>query len=183
MRRTDQASVELEVTPAAAYAMLTDYDRYQDWVPGVTHSQTLAREGDIVIVELAIDEPGRKLVLELVHTPPRAVSFSQVDEASSRGCTGSWELADGDGSLAVLKAQITVQSPFFALARRWKMAAALDRVLAALQARAAQTAVLDPRGSGEQRRKILEVVKRNGELEVWFKGETFVLASKPEANK
>jgi hypothetical protein len=184
MRWKTSATTTLPLTRNDAYVMLTAYDQYQDWLPEVTHSRVLAREGDIAVVELVspLLMEG-SLVLEVVHTPPEAAIFSQADRYRRRGISGGWQLrSDGNsqspGSV-VLSIEVEIPANFVNPGPRQRARAAINAALATLHARSASLAP----GISDERRKILEVVRQADGLQVWLRGETFTLSPKPEARK
>ena len=79
------------------FALLTDYPRLCEWLPGVESARVLAREGDVVVAEVAASGLGAPtLVLELVHSPPssqgkRSNSFGACEQGAQR-VSGWWLL-------------------------------------------------------------------------------------------
>jgi hypothetical protein len=67
------ASAELAADPATAWAVLTDYARYRNFIPGIEASRVVARRGRAVVVE-QFDE----VALWFLHMPVRVVY--QIDE-------------------------------------------------------------------------------------------------------
>jgi uncharacterized protein YndB with AHSA1/START domain len=99
MDRSIDATVRLKVGRAEVFNRLTDYPRLADWLPGVESARILAREGDVVVAEVAAPGLGApRRVLELVHSPPGLAHFTRVDQYRGEGTSGTWELiADDDG--------------------------------------------------------------------------------------
>jgi hypothetical protein len=184
MRWKTSATTTLPLTRNDAYVMLTAYDQYQDWLPEVTHSRVLAREGDIAVVELVspLLVEGN-LVLEVVHTPPDAAIFSQADRYRQRGISGGWQLRSDDSDQSpdsvVLSIEVEIPASIVNPAPRQRARAALNAALATLHARSASLAP----GANEERRKILEVVRQAGGLQVWLQGETYSLSSGTEPGR
>ena len=179
MNRTEQTTVRLAAPRRLVFPHLTDYDRFGEWVPGVTRSRVLEREGDIVVAEFASPlGPGGKVVLELVHTPPEAVIFTQVERYRRRGLSGRLEFREeGEGRETALTIVASVGASPLDLSSRGRLRSALAAAAAAAVARTADLAAAGPTPGGE-RKKILEVVRRGGTLDVWFRGERFTF---PEA--
>jgi hypothetical protein len=67
------ASAALAADPATAWAVLTDYARYRNFIPGIDASRVVARRGTAVVVEQS-DE----VALWFLHMPVRVVY--QIDE-------------------------------------------------------------------------------------------------------
>jgi len=81
----DLGEVELGVSFQDLHAVLTDYSRYREWMPGVTRSRVLVREGDIAVVELeALGYAARPVTFEFVCTTPERIVFSQVGQLRVR---------------------------------------------------------------------------------------------------
>lgn|GEM_PF-4481162 len=185
MRVQVEDTVTLEAPGELVYAVLADADRYRDWLPGVSATEILAQEGDITVVELRAapggggNARGAALSVELIHSPPTALHFSQVDLYAGLGVTGRLKLA-GDGATTTVHGRLTRRLPFFAWRRKARLRKFLAQGLEALAARAAQLAsateeaAIDAAGDpGEtERRKILEVTRRpDGSTRVWYRGE------------
>ena len=184
MRWKTSATTTLPLTRNDAYAMLTAYDQFQDWLPEISHSRVLAREGDIAVIELV--SPlllEGSLVLEVVHTPPDAAIFSQADRYRQRGISGGWRLLGSDDSQSsesvLLEVELEVPASLVNPGPRRRARATLNAALAALHARSASQAP----GAGDEGRKILEVVREAGGLRVWLLGETFSLTPGPEPGR
>jgi ribosome-associated toxin RatA of RatAB toxin-antitoxin module len=169
--KTETGSARIDIPAPALYALLTDYDSYSEWVPEITYSRTLAKEGDIVIAEFKAPRySSGKLVMELIHSPPESVMFSQTDRYRERGLSGRWDLTEAEGGGAVtLQGRMSVKTDFYDFSSRKKTRNALAGLLAAIAERARQP------GPDESPKKILTVVKRGQDLRVWLQGETFEL--------
>ncbi len=69
-----KASVILPCEASLPYEVLTDYDSYYEWMPVVTHSKLLAKEGDLAIAEFEIGRPAKAtFALECIHTRNKMV--------------------------------------------------------------------------------------------------------------
>ncbi|MGE0800220.1 MAG: SRPBCC family protein [Lautropia sp.] len=90
--------VEVAATPEQAFAVLTDYDRMAEFLPGMVHSRLLARDGAKVIVEQRVEETvlffrqRLDVRLAIVETPPRHLTLRALS-GSFRSLDGSYELA------------------------------------------------------------------------------------------
>jgi ribosome-associated toxin RatA of RatAB toxin-antitoxin module len=74
LRLSSRASATLPCEASLIFELLTDYDGYSEWMPLVTHSKLLAREGDLALAEIGISQPHPdKLVFECIHDKNRSV--------------------------------------------------------------------------------------------------------------
>jgi hypothetical protein len=181
MDRIIDAAVRLKVDRDEVFHRLTDYPRLCDWLPGVESARILAREGDVVVAEVAATGLGApRLVLELVHSPPGLAHFTRVDQYRGEGTSGTWELiADDDG--VELRVRLR-PGPTFAGARgRKRLRAGLEQALEAVR-RGLKENTTDPEAEAEVdgRRKILEVTRRGDTVVVWHRGKIFELPGRAE---
>jgi hypothetical protein len=59
---------------ALIYEVLTDYDSYSEWMPFITTSKLLAKEGSLAIAQFDLVRPREdRLVIEWIHTTNKAV--------------------------------------------------------------------------------------------------------------
>ncbi len=181
MDHTIEAAVRLETDRDEAFARLTDYTRLGDWLPGVENARVLAREGDVVVAEVAA--PGLaapRLVLELVHSPPGLAHFTRVDQYRGEGTSGTWELTEEDGGVE-LRVRLR-PGPSFAGARgRRRLRAGLEHALEMIRRGLEETASEpEPDVEAGGRRKILEVTRRGDTVVVWHRGKVFELPRRTE---
>jgi carbon monoxide dehydrogenase subunit G len=90
-------SVKVAAGPELAFAVLTDYPRMTDFLPGMLASEVLSRDGNTVVVEQSADEGVflfRHRVdvrLSIVESPPHRLSI--------RALAGSFKEFDGSYQL------------------------------------------------------------------------------------
>jgi len=74
LAHSSKAEATFPCEPSLIFELLTDYDSYLEWVPQVTQSKLLAKEGDLALAELEVrpPQPG-KLVFECIHDKNRSV--------------------------------------------------------------------------------------------------------------
>jgi ribosome-associated toxin RatA of RatAB toxin-antitoxin module len=95
-----EASALLGVDAATAWRVLTDYGRYPEFIPGLTESRVVARNGPTVIVEqdgyaqVWLLRAPVAVTYEITETPPGRVR--------SRAVAGSLRLLDSDYRLTPL---------------------------------------------------------------------------------
>lgn len=159
----------------ALFRLLSDYERYQDWLPGITRSRVLVREGDIVVAEFeAARFSARPVTFEFVQQAPTQIIFNQVGQLRERGLSGSWTLHEESGQPGViLEGKLELKTPCFNLLAGAALRTAVDESLGAVLTRleTGRGEAMPPGAEG--RRKILEVRRRAGLLEVWYQGQTF----------
>ncbi len=181
MDRSIEAAVRLGADRDEVFALLTDYPRLCEWLPGVESARVLAREGDVVVAEVAAPGLGAPtLVLELVHSPPGLAHFTRVDQYRGEGTTGTWELSEDNGDVE-LRVRLR-PGPSFAGARgRKRLRAGLENALEAIR-RGLKEKTAEPETESEVdgRRKILEVTRRGDTVVVWHRGKVFELPRRAE---
>jgi len=181
MDRSIEAAVRLGADRDEVFALLTDYPRLCEWLPGVESARVLAREGDVVVAEVAAPGLGAPtLVLELVHSPPGLAHFTRVDQYRGEGTTGTWELSEDNGDVE-LRVRLR-PGPSFAGARgRKRLRAGLENALEAIR-RGLKEKTAEPESESEVdgRRKILEVTRRGDTVVVWHRGKVFELPRRAE---
>jgi hypothetical protein len=168
-----RASIPLDATPQEIYGLLTEYDKFSDWVPGIVGCRVLAREGDISVVE--VETVDRSLTLELVASPPQGVQFTTVDEPKRRTVSGGWiSSRESSGEKIVLEARLRMNTRLFDFGARRRMRNALENALAAMRQQVARVIRKVP-PTGVLRRKVLEVARHGDGLRVWIEGQSYEL--------
>ena len=99
-----EASATLRADTATAWHVLTDYDRYADFIPGLRASRVIAREGTVVTVEQSGDAPVWLLRMPLDVTyriaeyPPYRLD-SRATASALRTLDSSYALAPTAGGV------------------------------------------------------------------------------------
>ncbi len=71
---TSKAEATVPCDASLVFELLTDYDTYSEWVPVVSKSKLLAKEGDLALAEIEMGRPFTdKLVFECIHDKNRSV--------------------------------------------------------------------------------------------------------------
>ena len=96
------ASLVVKAEPATVYDILTDYDNYLDWFPGVNHSKLMVKEGDdLAIAEFEFDRPRQtKLTMECIHTRNEMVLHRRIS-GNMPVNRAQWNLAPEAGGTSV----------------------------------------------------------------------------------
>jgi hypothetical protein len=159
MRVRATSSTYIRAPQKVVYSVLTDYRHFESWVPDVTRSRLLAREGEIAVAELIAPPYGpEKLVLELVESAPASVLFTQIDRFRKDGVFGRFELGSADDNAGTMvEAVLGAPGGLLRLGCRRRMRRILDRTLAAVADRALKLLTSGLSDVKDQRAKLLEV--------------------------
>ncbi len=177
MLRTVDVSARLEGSRDELFAIVADYGRYSAWMPGVEVSSVLAREGDVAVAEIRAPRwSDRTFNLELIHSPPDAIAFRQIDSLDRPEISGRWQIGETDPGVGASTVQVglrlAIETPLFRWGARRRLRSALRAGLDALGARHRHLAAARP-VAGAGRQKVLEVVREADGLKVWYLGESF----------
>lgn len=174
MRYAAAASSWIKAPEPTVYSVLREYRWYEAWLPDVTRSRLLAREGGVAIVELIAPAWGHeKLLLEAVERQDSIV-FTQIDRYRDEGLTGSWHIAPTDrGEGVVVELRLAPRFRPFSLSCRRRLRSVLDRSLAALGDRALRCLADGGPEVSEEKRLLLEIAPRGDHLVVSVGGEVF----------
>lgn len=100
------AYVDVAVAPATAWAVLTDYDRLAQFVPGMTLSRRISRPGEPPRVYqrgmkswLLLDTP-MEVVLLMEESPPSRIGFRQLS-GNLQDMYGEWWLIHLDHGVRI----------------------------------------------------------------------------------
>ncbi|MCP4202725.1 MAG: hypothetical protein GY769_12420 [bacterium] len=180
--RTVQASTYIKVPRNLAFAVLTGYESYRDWMPDVLESRLLAAEGDVAITEFVAPAYGPgKFVLEFVGSSDDWLMFNQVDRYRRDGLSGRWDFEGTDaGSGVVVRASLSLKNGLFRIGTRRGLRQVLERTLDALASRSLRLAAHGALGAGLGKRKILELVRGGDSLRIHFDGATYRLVRESE---
>lgn len=106
--------VRIDAPIERVWAILVDYGRYPEFVPGVKECRVVGTEGGARLVEYEADIGIRRIryVLALKEERPRRLSWGLVRGDLLSLSDGSWDLReDGGGTLARYTAEIQVSRP------------------------------------------------------------------------
>lgn len=93
-------TVEMDVSRDALWKVITDYERYPEFVDGMSKVKVLSRDGGKTRVEYAITILGKDVVYVLDHseTAPDRMSWTFVESNIMKANSGGWVLRDLGGS-------------------------------------------------------------------------------------
>lgn len=159
MRFTAKASAYIRAPQRVVYSALTGYRQFELWVPDITRSRLLAREGELAIAQFIAPPYGReKLDLELIESPTDSVIFTQVDRYRQDGIFGRFELAGADeGAGTLVTGLLGAKVGLHRLACRKRLRVVLERTLEALADRALKLLTSGLSEAPDQRAKLLEI--------------------------
>ena len=169
-----RSSATLRCDPSLIYEILTDYDAYADWLPGIAQAKSLATEGDLAIAEFHFTAPRKeRFVVECIHTRNKMVLWRKI-EGNVPISQIEWEITSsgaGQGQVSLAVSGAGSFNPFHAGPGKFLNA---SRAVKALQG---QTASFVPElgiadGSGE---KILELSETDDGIVCWIRGKKYVL--------
>jgi coenzyme Q-binding protein COQ10 len=105
--------VLIEAPVEHVYAIIVDYERYPEFVPGIRSCRVRAAKG-AKDVEYELDLGVRRIRYVLRHEEqrPRKVSWSLVSGDMMKVSNGSWELSDDKGrTRAIYSVDIQISRP------------------------------------------------------------------------
>jgi hypothetical protein len=180
MRFTAKSSAFIRAPQRVIYSALTGYRLYETWVPDITRSRLLAREGELAIMQLIAPPYGReKLDLEIVQSPYDSLVFTQVDRFRQDGIFGRFELAPaGDGSGTMVVAALGTHAGLHRFRCRKTMRRILEHTLEALADRALKLMTSGLAETPDQRAKLLEIEIAGKEVTLRVGGDTYELVRK-----
>ncbi len=172
----------LEGSQERLFNVVSDYDRYHEWMPMIDSSKVLAQEGDVTIAEFRVPQwSDRNLTLELVHARPNSIAFRQIDGMEPPAISGRWQLEDAETGVLVA-AHLRVHTPLLHFGSRRRINTELQVTLDALGTRHRKLSS----GRAEKsiaRQKVLEVVREAGGLKIWYMGESFLVPKVQEQRR
>jgi hypothetical protein len=178
MRRTARTTAYLQADQAVVAAVIGDVERWDDWLRGVTSARLLAREQSVAMIE--IEAPSwseRGLLFELATgSGDRRFELRQIGRDGGLSLVARvTKSAGGAGSEVAAEARLDTSWLGRDRIGRRALARALEAALHALDVRAQQVAAGTVSPERPKKRRILEVRRAGGGLEVWYRGETFQL--------
>jgi ribosome-associated toxin RatA of RatAB toxin-antitoxin module len=170
---TRKASVVLPCEPNLPYEILIDYDSYAEWLPSLSQSKLLAKEGDLAIAQFELAGSGKdKYAVECIHTRNKMVltrTISGVMPASQY----EWKIdIEGKGCKVTLaiqgKANLRLLLPVYR--RLTNPERCLEALKSQLSAFSADIAVRDEKGE-----KILELMETEEGMVCWLRGKKYTM--------
>jgi len=170
---TKRSSTLLPCETNLPYEILTDYDSYAEWLPGLSQSKLLAREGDLAIAEFVVGRSGKdRYAVECIHTRNKMV-LTRTISGVIPVAQYEWRIEpEGEGCRVTLvlsgKASWRLWLPVYR--RLTKPAKCLEALKAQLSAFSPDIAVQDENGE-----KILELTETEQGLVCWLRGKKYMM--------
>jgi len=176
---TKKASVALPCESSLPYEILTDYDTYFEWMPHVSKSKLLAKEGDLAIAEFDMTMPqGEKFAVECIHTKNKMVMTRKI---SGKIPVWQYEWIIQPAGEKQCNVTLTIQgkTSWHRLVPHYRSLISASKCIAALQAQVASyspdLAVADQGGE-----KLIEIAETEQGLVCWLRGKKYNLTPAPE---
>lgn len=179
MKYAASASSWIKAPQPTVYSVLSEYRWYETWLPDVTRSRLLAREGGVAIVELIAPAWGsEKILLEMVESP-ESIVFTQIDRYREKGLTGSWRITPTEqGEGVIVQARLATRFRPFSLRCRRRLGTVLDRALAALGDRALRFLANGGPDVSAEKRLVLEIAQNADHLVVSLGDDVYDLVKR-----
>ena len=177
---TRRSVAVLPCDPSLLYDVLTDYDNYTEWLPHISQSKTLAREGDLAIAEFELTPPRKeKFVIECIHTRNKMVLWRTIS-GKIPIAEVEWTIAGSGEGQSQVTLVVTGKFPWNSLIPRYRRFLNPGRCLKALQSQIStfmpEIALTDEAGE-----KILDLAETEQGVICWIRGKKYVL--KPETEE
>lgn len=108
-----RARIQADAPVELCYAVLTDFDRLAEFVPGMLSSRVISPPGEALLLrqvgrtKLALAEYTFDVTLAVAVEPPRAITFRRV-AGNLRQMAGSWRIA-GDAARCRIDYQADIE--------------------------------------------------------------------------
>jgi ribosome-associated toxin RatA of RatAB toxin-antitoxin module len=167
-----RASASLEMPADRLYEILTDYDGYAAWMPGLTASTLLAREGELAVAEFELSRPrGVKQAVECIQDRNAQVLVRSIGGATPLAQL-QWTLSRSTPGWTEVTLAVSFKlRPALLRAGGWTLVRA-GRLLDGLKR---QAGVLDgvPDRTSEAGETLIELVDTGEELVLWIGGKKY----------
>ncbi len=170
---TRKASIALPCDSSLPYEILIDYDSYAEWLPSISRSKLLAKEGDLAIAEFEVADSGKsKYALECIHTRNKMV-LTRTISGPMPVAQYEWKIEpEGEGC------KVTLVLEGKAHWRLWRSvyrrlsnpAKCLDALKSQVSAFSPDIAIRDEKGE-----RILELVETEQGLVCWLRGKKYTM--------
>lgn len=142
-----RATLRAEAPPALCYAVLADFDRLADFVPGLVSSQVISAPGQPVLLRQVGEASAGPfdytldVTLAVHETPPQRIEFERTD-GNLRQMKGNWTVS-GDGDACDIGYRADMEPDFWVppligpRLMRKRVETQLEGVLAEIHRRAA----------------------------------------------
>jgi ribosome-associated toxin RatA of RatAB toxin-antitoxin module len=164
--------------PSLIFEMLTDYDTYCEWLPAISESKLLAKEGDLALAEIRYAHPfSDKLVFECIHDKNRSV-LARVISGSLPVGKIEWTIT-GAGERSQVTVVIEGKPDWHWIRPGYRKLLSAQQYIAALQGQVAAYSselVL----SGENGETILDLMETSEGLVLVYRGQKYTFQAVPQ---
>jgi ribosome-associated toxin RatA of RatAB toxin-antitoxin module len=145
-----QATLGADAPPGLCYAVLADFDRLEDFVPGLVSSEVVSAPGQPILLRQVGEASAGPfdyvldVTLAVIETPPQRIEFERTD-GNLRQMKGSWTVA-GDADHCDVAYRADIEPAFWVppligpVLMRRRVEAQLAGVLSEIDRRAASHA-------------------------------------------
>jgi uncharacterized protein YndB with AHSA1/START domain len=179
--------INIDAPRPQVFRVLTDFVRYQQWLPGCENSKVLSTAGHVTETEITVRTMKTMTMgLRFEAHPEQLLEFRMTSGKDIKAYTGSYRLmdaADGRGTVVIAELQIDAGplAPRFLVDRMAKKAvddtgAALRKYLQTLPVEAPtarRRPAFQPGAPLKPAKRILRVVKTPSGHQVWYMGQTY----------
>jgi ribosome-associated toxin RatA of RatAB toxin-antitoxin module len=177
-----KASGTLPFEVGLLYDVLTDYDTYSEWLPFITQSKLLAREGDLAIAEFELAKSkGEKFAIECIHTRNKMVLTRRISGAVPVSQV-EWTLEAADAGSTRVTVELLGTAFWKRLLPGYSSLANGNNWLRSLQTHAATfSGGVSIEGEGGE--KIIEIFETGEGLVCWIRGKKYIMQPAPEGKQ
>ncbi len=170
------------------YAVLTEYDKYEAWLPGCKEAKITAKNGSSTDAEITISSmKTMTMALRFEADGSQGLTFRLLRSSDLKGYSGSYRLmdaADGNGTVVITEMELDAGAmvPKFMVDRMAKKSiddtgAALREYLKKLPPSAAPPSTVGAAPAAQpaavkrkRARRILRVTKTGEGIKIWYMG-------------
>lgn len=182
-----KAAVEVDSSRATVFAILTDFARYPQWVPGCESCTVLSSQGHISTAEIVLNSMKRiTLALRFDAEPDQLLKFELISSKDVKGYSGTYKLMNGVNGGTVLVTEMELDAgalaPKFMVDRMAKSTLAATGEALRKQAKTVQPVTSTAASGGKDVRTekktrknkyLLRVVKTDSGERIWYAGRMF----------
>jgi ribosome-associated toxin RatA of RatAB toxin-antitoxin module len=169
-----KAEVNIPCEPSLVFELLTDYDSYAEWIPLVTRSKLLAKEGDLALAEVEVSQPiPDKLVFECIHDKNRSVLARAISGKVPIGKI-EWTIAASGSNQSVVTITLEGKPSWHWLLPKYRKLLDAEQYARALEG---QAAAFSPEISvtGDGGDTILDLMETNEGMVLVYRGQKYLL--------
>ena len=165
----------------AIYEVLTDYDSYSEWMPFITTSRLLAKEGSLAITEFELVHPRQdSIVMEWIQTTNKGV-LGRIIGGKAPISEIEWAIEPAHSGHSAVTVTIKRKMNWRWLGPAYWTFMNPGRCLHALQSRISVT--LPDLASDKDAETILELWETENGFVCWIRGKKYNLTPAPNSER